>query len=82
LRFEDLILEQRETFERIAPNLRQPAKDFRELQASTKSVRKSLDHYKAYYGEERWREELRGLESPINGSVDWDLFADFGYQRL
>jgi hypothetical protein len=82
LRFEDLILSQRETFERIAPSLRQPAENFRELQDSTKSVRKSLDHYKAYYGEELWRAELSGLENRLNASVDWELFADFGYERL
>jgi len=82
LRFEDLVLQQREVYSSIAPELESPRADFEELQASTKDPSKSLDDYRAYYGSERWREALRDLERSVDAQVDWAEFERFGYRPL
>ena len=82
LRFEDLVLRQREVYSSIAPELESPRADFEELQASTKDPSKSLDDYRAYYGSERWREALRDLERSVDAQVDWAEFERFGYRPL
>jgi hypothetical protein len=82
VRFEDLILRQEAVFRDLAPDLVAPAPVFTEIRNSTKDPRKSLEFYASYYGEERWREELRGLEPRINQQVDWDSLRRFDYLPL
>lgn len=58
VRFEDMILEQRECFEKLRPYLDSPGEEFTELRSSTKDSSKNIEYYQDYYGNERWREEL------------------------
>ena len=82
LRFEDIVLNQQAIYLRIAPNLENARSDFHELQTSTKDRSKTLDDYRDYYGNERWREALNGLEGSIDAQIDWRKFERFGYQPL
>lgn len=82
LKFEDIVLHQSEVFRSIADHLRNPRDDFQPLVRSTKDANKSLNDYIAYYGDERWRDEIVGLEDRINDIVDWDLFRPFGYSAV
>jgi hypothetical protein len=100
VRFEDIVADQKSTFDAISNDLLMPHQDFEPVQSSTKDkglfrkaaerralasdgpASKDLDYYRAYYGEERWRERLAGLEAAINGRVDWDRLDRFGYAPL
>jgi len=82
LRFEDIVLNQPRLFAGIAPELDDARPDFRELRESTKDSSKTLDDYRDYYANERWRAELSGLEASINAAVDWKKFEQIGYQPL
>lgn len=82
LRFEDIVLDQRGLYSSIAPELENARSAFRELQTSTKDRSKTLEDYRDYYDNERWREALTGLEPSIDRQVDWPKFQRFGYRRL
>jgi hypothetical protein len=82
LRFEDIVLNQQAIYSRIAPNLENARANFHELRTSTKDRSKTLDDYRDYYGNERWREALTGLEAPIHAQIDWSKFERFGYRPL
>lgn len=58
LKFEDLIIGQRECFENISPYLDNPSQTFSEVTKSTKESDKNLDYYKVYYGRELWKEKV------------------------
>jgi hypothetical protein len=82
LRFEDIVLNQAGLYSTIAAELENARADFRELETSTKDRSKTLDDYRDYYGNERWREALTGLEASIDAQIDWSKFARFGYKPL
>jgi hypothetical protein len=82
LRFEDIVLNQAGLYSTIAPELENARSDFHELESSTKERSKTLDDYRDYYGRERWREALIGLEASIDAQIDWSKFTRFGYQPL
>lgn len=54
----------------------------RQALASDTHASRDLDYYRRYYGEERWRERLVGLEQEINRRVDWSRLQAFGYAPL
>lgn len=82
LRFEDIVLDQAAVFHSIAPELEGARSDFEELRASTKDASKTLEDYRDYYANERWRDDLRGIEASIDDAIDWTRFERFGYQPL
>lgn len=82
LRFEDIVLNQAGLYSTIAPELENARADFHELESSTKDRSKTLDDYRDYYGNERWRKALTGLEASIDAQIDWSKFARFGYRPL
>ena len=82
VRFEDIVLNQAALYSSIAPELEKASADFRELETSTKDNSKTLEDYRDYYGNERWREALTGLEASIDAQIDWTKFERFGYQPL
>jgi hypothetical protein len=82
LRFEDIVLNQQAIYSSIAPDLENARTNFHELRTSTKDRSKTLDDYRDYYGNERWREALNELEASINAQIDWRKFARFGYRPL
>ena len=79
LKFEDIVMRQEEAFRSIADRLRDPKDDFQPLIRSTKDEGKSLDDYIADYKDEKWRQEIAGLECRINEMIDWDVVGEFGY---
>jgi hypothetical protein len=82
LRFEDIVLNQTKLYSMIAPELENSRADFHQLESSTKDRSKTLDDYRNYYGNERWREALSGLEASIDAQVDWTKFERFGYRPV
>jgi hypothetical protein len=80
--FEDLILRQPQVFSSLAPEIEGARSDFEELKGSTKDPSKTIDDYREYYGKEKWRDELTGLESSVNERVNWVQLGRFGYQKL
>lgn len=82
IRFEDIVLRQEEIFRTIAACLGSQDAPYTALQRSTKDAARTLDDYRDYYGRERWRELLAGIEHEIDRRIDWDLVAPFGYGRL
>ncbi len=51
--------------------------------ASTKSPAMTLKDISAYYAREDWRKLLTAeVVTAINGSIDWELAAQYGYYRL
>ena len=82
VRFEDIVLNQASVYSSIAPKLENARADFEELQTSTKDRSKTLEDYRDYYGNERWRETLAGLEAEIDAQIDWAKFKRFGYRPL
>jgi len=82
VRFEDIVLNQAELYSTIGPELENARADFHELETSTKDRSKTLDDYRDYYGNERWRDALAGLEVSIDTQVDWGKFERFGYRPL
>jgi hypothetical protein len=82
VRFEDMILAQETVYRALAPYLMNARPDFVELRASTKDPGKTLDDYRAYYGNEGWRAALDGCEEQINAQLDWDDLKEFGYEPL
>jgi hypothetical protein len=82
LRFEDLILRQRDVFDRIKLDLSCPRADFVELEESTKDPTKSLDQYRDYYGNERWLDDLKGIEAELDSQVEWEKWRRFGYAPI
>jgi hypothetical protein len=69
LKFEDLILDQKGSFEKIAPYLDRPAAEFAALTESTKTKDLDIRHYMKYYGEERWKDEI---DKAVLGRVVFD----------
>lgn len=82
VRLEDIILRQKAVFDDLAADLTSPKLAFELVEQSVTDPRKDLNFYISYYGEERWREELTGLENLINDEVSWDSFRPFGYAAL
>jgi len=82
LRFEDIVLNQAGLYSTIAPELEHARADFHELERSTKDRSKTLDDYRDYYGNERWRVALTGVEASIDAQIDWSKFGRFGYRPL
>jgi hypothetical protein len=82
VRFEDLILQQPRVYSSIASEIEGARGDFEVLRTSTKDPSKTLDDYRDYYGKEKWRDELIGLEAPINDRLDWVQLGRFGYEKL
>lgn len=82
IRFEDIVLNQAGVYSRIAPELENAQANFHELETSTKDRSKTLDDYRDYYGKERWREALTGLEAAIDAQINWSKFERFGYRPL
>jgi hypothetical protein len=82
VRFEDIVLSQSETLERLRRFFRNPRKDFNLLHRSTKVFEQKLDDYIGYYQTEEWRRKLDGQEHPINEEVDWQALIKFGYRQL
>ena len=76
------VVPKRAIYSRIAPELDNARADFHELRTSTKDRSKTLDDYRDYYGNERWREALNGLEASIDAQIDWSKFERFGYRPL
>jgi len=87
LRYEDLVLRPGPVLEEVAERFSMPriASSFRNLEESTKKEggRKDFTWYQAYYGGERWREELtpRAVEL-VNAHLDAELVKDLGYAVL
>jgi hypothetical protein len=82
VRFEDIVLEQEQLFESLKPDLCGAAVEFQPVRKSTKTRRKNADSYREYYGSERWRDELAGLESTVDRRVDWVPLGRFGYAPI
>tara|TARA_B100001079_G_scaffold267889_1_gene277349 strand:+ start:345 stop:1097 length:753 start_codon:yes stop_codon:yes gene_type:complete len=57
VRQEDLVMNQREVFEKIKPWLDAPNDTFSELRQSTKH-RVDIEFYRRYYGDEQWRASI------------------------
>lgn len=79
IRFEDMILNQKQCFDQLSPYLDSPNSLFAEVKGSTKDSQKDLDYYKNYYGNEKWREEL-GVVFTSNASFDSNLLSWMGYE--
>jgi len=82
VRFEDLVLDQKRVFDAVKSYLDNPTNQFVELRESTKEPGKTLEDYRSYYGEERWRDSLGGLEHRINEQIDWSALKEFRYEPL
>ena len=82
LKFEDIVIRQSEAFSSIAGQLVNPRDNFQPLVRSTKDAGKSLEDYIADYRNEKWRQDIAGLEGRINDGIDWDLFEPFGYTEV
>lgn len=80
VRFEDIILRQDNVYDDIAPHLKDPARTFVPLDASTKAKHKNIDFYKNYYGNELWREEMGSVMPQIKRRISKEIFGTFSYQ--
>jgi hypothetical protein len=77
-RFEDFVNDQIKCLESLRSALDKPLNHFSEYRQSTKNSDKSLEFYKAYYGKEKWKEEIS--EAFIDTHVlDDSLLEQFGY---
>jgi len=74
VRFEDIILRQDNVYDDIAPHLKDPARTFVPLDASTKAKHKN------YYGNELWREEMGSVMPQIKRRISKEIFGTFSYQ--
>lgn len=85
LKFEDLVTDQPGVFDAILSYLRDPVPNFTPLQTSakTRSARsrsKSLEHYRDYYGNERWRAEMGAVYDLVRQQFSASLAEAFGYR--
>ena len=47
------------------------------VERSTKDPSKSLEFYKVYYGEEKWKSEIsENTYNLLEKRIDWDLYQD------
>lgn len=81
VRFEDLILDQEGVWAGLRDALTDPAATFSALTSSPKSKDKgkTIDFYRDYYGQERWRPEIEPLLPRLKAQISPDLLARFGY---
>ena len=77
--FEDIVIRQEAVFEALAPALREASDTCAPITRSTKDRAKTIDHYIAYYGAERWRDEIAAFIPAIATRLDKSLFAGFSY---
>lgn len=85
LKFEDIVTDQPGVFDAIRRYLRDPVPFFTPLQmsAKTRSIRsrsKSLEHYRDYYGNERWRAEMGAVYDLVQQQFSAPLAEAFGYR--
>ena len=82
IKFEDLVINQKEVFTKISPLLKGPEEAFEPLQSSTKSSHKDLNYYIDYYGRELWRDEIgnEGEIRFISEHISSTVLKRFGYQ--
>jgi len=79
LKFEDIVLQQEAVFASLADQLCNPAAQCSPVVRSTKDSSRTLHDYIAYYGAERWRDEIADQIPRINGHLNSGLLAQFGY---
>lgn len=82
IRFEDIVLQQEQVFRSVAEHIGRPDVAFTPVDDSTKTPGRKLADYQDYYGRERWRERIEGLESQVDELIDWELTAFLGYKPL
>jgi hypothetical protein len=73
-------LRQDNVYDDIAPHLKDPARTFVPLDASTKAKHKNIDFYKNYYGNELWREEMGSVMPQIKRRISKEIFGTSSYQ--
>lgn len=78
IKFEDFVSDQKGVFDRLSPNLTNPARKFQELTRSTKEIGKDSAYYRNYYTNELWREEFPEIEN-VKLPAESKLFEFFGY---
>jgi hypothetical protein len=82
IRQEDLLLNQKQVFRSLAPELVGRRGRFRKRLRSAKNGFMPLFLVKRYYRAKRWKDLLRGLEGAVNRKVDWGPLKQFGYEQL
>jgi hypothetical protein len=82
IRFEDIVLQQEQVFRSVTEDIGRPDIAFTPVDDSTKTPGRKLADYQDYYGRERWRERIEGLESQVDELIDWELTAFLGYKPL
>jgi hypothetical protein len=82
IRFEDIVMNQEQVFRTVATEVGHEDAKFMPVEQSTKDSARHLSDYQDYYGAERWRERLAGVEDAVNREIDWNLIAPFGYAPI
>ncbi|TFL18193.1 hypothetical protein [Jannaschia formosa] len=78
LRFEDVVMRQVDCFTALRPVLSDPSPTPRPVERSWKDKRQTLDDLRAYYSEERWREDIE-TEALERIAIDPEILAWAGY---
>ncbi len=82
IRFESFVADPEGEVREVLANFGIPFGDVQAV-APTKNSAMTLEGLSAYYAREDWKKSLTAeVVAAINGSIDWELAAQYGYYRL